>query len=67
MRVDSEAKRVVSLRMEGLDAADGERPVSITMHIDYPGTGPADIYALGVPRDARIVDHIGPQELEETE
>ena len=24
--------------------------------LDYPATGPADIYALGVPKDARIVD-----------
>jgi hypothetical protein len=24
--------------------------------LDYPTTGPADIYALGVPKDARIVD-----------
>ena len=24
--------------------------------IDYPETGPSDIYALGVPRDAKVVD-----------
>ncbi len=56
VRVDSEAKRVVSLRMEGLDGDDGERLVSITMRLDYPATGPVDIYAFGVPRDARIID-----------
>ena len=28
----------------------------ITCEVDYPKTGPKDIFALGVPRDAKIVD-----------
>jgi len=30
-----------------------------TMQFDYPETGPLDIYALGVPQDAKIVDLTG--------
>jgi hypothetical protein len=32
---------------------------------DYPQSGPADIYALGVPRDAKIADRIPSPELAE--
>ena len=30
---------------------------------DYPAEGPADIYALGVPRDAPIEDRMPPPDL----
>lgn len=29
---------------------------TLNMVVDYPEVGPKDIYALGVPRDAKIVD-----------
>lgn len=32
-------------------------PQEILLAIDYPESGPADIYALGVPKTAEIVDH----------
>ena len=31
---------------------------------DYPAEGPADIYALGVPRDARVEDRMPPPDLD---
>ena len=49
--IDSEAKRVVRVKLAG-----GSLPEPIIWRLDYPQTGPADIYALGVPRDAKIVD-----------
>jgi hypothetical protein len=33
--------------------------------IDYPATGPADIYALGVPKTAKIVDRSLPPDVEQ--
>ena len=35
----------------------------LQMLIDYPATGPADIYALGVPRDAPVDDRTPPPDL----
>jgi len=32
--------------------------------VDYPATGPADIYALGVPKTAKIVDRSLPSDVE---
>jgi hypothetical protein len=34
----------------------GEESHVEEMELDYPSEGPADIYAIGVPRDAKIVD-----------
>ncbi|HEX4589039.1 MAG TPA: hypothetical protein VH120_03860, partial [Gemmataceae bacterium] len=31
--------------------------------LEYPRAGPADIYALGVPRDAKLVDRVPPNDL----
>jgi hypothetical protein len=41
--------------------ARGEEQMQVTL--DYPAEGPADIYALGVPRDARVEDRMPPPEL----
>jgi len=49
--VDPLAKRMV--RFENLKR---NGTLFAAYDIDYPDTGPADIYALGVPRGARIVD-----------
>lgn len=43
------------MRMETTLIRGNERPVLITV-FDYPQPGPADIYALGVPRDAVLFD-----------
>jgi hypothetical protein len=52
--IDLETNRV--LRMEFLreNAVDGDKPQVID--IDYPENGPEDIYALGVPRNAVILN-----------
>ncbi len=42
------------VRMEGEVREKGETPFTVTF--DYPDPGPADIYALGVPRDAIVLD-----------
>lgn len=52
IRVDPETNLPVSMRFqEDVDHA-------LNMKIDYPETGPQDIYAIGVPRDARVVDRM---------
>ena len=51
LRVDPDAKLPVFLQL----AADKE---SVTYDFDYPSNGPEDVYALGVPRDARMDDRI---------
>ena len=62
VKIDSEINRVVRVKFAG-----GSLPEPIIMRFDYPETGPADIYELGVPRDAKIVDLTKPQESGETE
>jgi hypothetical protein len=37
-------------------AKANQRPFERRFVLDYPANGPLDIYALGVPKDARIVD-----------
>ena len=54
--VDAQVQRII--RMESESPTE-----SVAINLDYPETGPADIYALGVPRDARIVDKTPPEEL----
>ena len=50
--VDPELNRVV--RMERFVESEGMTEPQV-IEFEYPKTGPADIYALGVPRDAKIV------------
>lgn len=54
IRVDPATKLPDSL---AFDAEDGKR---YTASIDYPDRGPADIYDLGAPRAAKVVDRIPP-------
>lgn len=56
--VDPNTQRII--RWEGIPLAGFRDPtgyykVPRSMEYDYPDTGPEDIYALGVPRDAHIV------------
>ena len=51
--IDKASQRVVRLRV-----ANKQMPEAMVGTIDYPETGPADIYELGVPRDAKIVNQI---------
>ena len=41
-----------------LEAEVQGKPVGWEMRFSYPETGPADVYALGVPRSARLVDRV---------
>ncbi len=50
LRVDTATKRVVTMMGKG---GTWKEPMKIDL--DYPQTGPADIYALGVPRDTKVV------------
>lgn len=52
---DIKSKLMVAARAEWFDKNDETIRYS-TVEADYPETGPSDIYALGVPRTARIVD-----------
>lgn len=52
LRVDPTTRLPVYLQLSS--PTDPER--SIKWHFDYPSEGPADIYALGVPRDTPIND-----------
>ena len=38
--------------------------VKVELAFDYPAEGPADIYALGVPRDAPVEDRMPPPDLD---
>jgi len=53
-RVDPETLLPESMKLLALD----EGMVEMTFHLDYPKEGPADVYALGVPRDAQLVDRV---------
>lgn len=47
---------------ESMTVTQGKKKMEATF--DYPAQGPADIYALGVPRDAPIEDRTPPPDLE---
>ncbi|MBI3866172.1 MAG: hypothetical protein HY290_30195, partial [Planctomycetia bacterium] len=57
IRVDPASKLPDSFAML---ADDGKR---YTATIDYPEQGPADIYGLGAPRNAKVVDRSLPEEV----
>ncbi len=52
--VDRKTRRI--LRAKALVQRDTGDKALMTMDFDYPATGPKDIYELGVPRDAKVVD-----------
>ena len=60
-RVDAQTRLPASLTMaltaEGLTPGKIERR-EMTYTFDYPERGPADIFALGVPRTAKVVDRV---------
>jgi len=58
--VDSKTKRVVGI--EEVDVEQGEKRVEV---LDYPEDGPENIYALGVPNNATVVNELPPREIEE--
>ena len=54
-RADAVSKLPELCRMEGNQ--DGKAATAET-RFDYPKNGPADVYALGVPQTAKLVDRI---------
>jgi hypothetical protein len=58
--VDPQTKRLV--QSEEIDYEDNEKNVRT---YDYPKAGPENIYALGVPPDAKVVNLAPPREIEE--
>ncbi len=54
-RVDPETHLAVEMRTTEKYFSD-DPTVERTDAIDYPEGGPADVYALGVPRDTKVID-----------
>ncbi|UCD52033.1 MAG: hypothetical protein JSW27_05220 [Phycisphaerales bacterium] len=54
--VDPDAKVLRAAAVRGVDA-EGSVIMDGTITFDYPATGPMDVYDLGVPPDAQIVDN----------
>jgi hypothetical protein len=55
IRVDPESQLPIDMTSTE-QPAGGDPPVARTYIFDYPESGPSDIYALGVPRTATLVD-----------
>ncbi len=62
IKIDPELSRIVSITIPGSVSRE-----PMTINLDYPANGPEDIYALGVPRDAKIIDPDNPGQREESE
>ncbi|MCK5272291.1 MAG: hypothetical protein KAJ52_06925 [Sedimentisphaerales bacterium] len=55
--IQSNSKLLLAAQVKGTDS-NGNIVVDGETTFDYPQTGPADIYDLGAPRDARIIDKL---------
>ncbi len=55
LTVDSSTQRLVRIESQACPPG-GCGPMELAF--DYPDSGPADIYALGVPRDAKVVENL---------
>jgi hypothetical protein len=55
-RVDADTKLPRLCRIEGQRV--GGKPMTSEQQFDYPENGPADIYDLGVPQTAQLVDRV---------
>ena len=55
MIIDAKKELPVFLNQKVLDA-DGQVLTEIKGYFDYPDNGPSDIYDLGVPKDAKVID-----------
>jgi hypothetical protein len=61
--VDPRNNRLYAAQVSGVDA-EGHVVIAGGITFDYPETGPQDIYDLGVPRNAQIVDQTPPDEFQ---
>lgn len=59
-RVDPSTKLPHLCRIEG---KVDDKAVSREVRFDYPATGPVDIYAMGVPKTAKLVDRVPADDL----
>lgn len=60
-RLDPPTKLPQTMTVTVLDGGPnfpGDSQRRFVYDIDYPAEGPADIYALGIPRDAKLVDRV---------
>ena len=62
--VDSDTHLIMTLKLRGYEP-DGNVMVFCEMTFDYPDDGPADIYELGAPRSAAVIDDRTKPEAEE--
>jgi len=62
--VDPKLLRLVRVEHIPLDPTQAGAGM-LVIDVNYPAEGPADIYALGAPRDAKIVDLTPPQKVVE--
>ena len=53
--VDSDTHLIMTLKVRGYDS-DGNVTVFVEMTFDYPDDGPPDIYELGAPGSAAVID-----------
>ena len=61
-RADADTKVLRLARATG--TSDGKE-FAYEMHFDYSASGPADIYQLGVPRSAKLIDRVLPKEIQQ--
>ena len=59
--IDPQSKLLYGAEATASDA-NGVTVSTARIEYDYPSTGPQDIYELGVPRSARVVDHLAGEE-----
>lgn len=57
-RVDPQTRLPQSMEYVDAESPTAEPKLRMRFVLDYPEEGPSDIYALGVPRSAKIVDRI---------
>jgi hypothetical protein len=62
-RVDPASRLPHSMTMIPVPRGQDDRRPSVTLTFDYPDKGPVDIFDLGVPRDATLVDRVPADDL----
>ncbi len=62
MTVDAEKNLPIFLNQKAFDA-NGNITIEANAYFDYPENGPADIYELGVPRSAKVINNLPSKEV----
>ncbi|HQR09184.1 MAG TPA: hypothetical protein PLN21_20350 [Gemmatales bacterium] len=66
VRVDTQTRLPISFTVKVLMTQPAVQVTELRFAIDYPATGPLDIYDLGVARTSKYVDRIPPDDVERT-